>query len=250
MDDSREAEVRESAQALYGDGQKIWHAHDAWNVHKRAGIEAFVRRHCLQYLCSENLVLNAGAGSERYGWMPAAAVNSDLFLAQVQQLPRAVVSDICQLPFPDELFDVVVCVGSVLNYASMLEALTEIHRCLRTGGHAIIHFESSNSFEQWFSSNWNRAVARIETINSGRADKIWVYSPRFVSSLMESIGLKTRRRSQFHIASAAASRLGIKQQTAARFAALDGLLSFAGWAADDHIILAEKAALDLGANLA
>jgi len=192
MADSRGEEVRQSALALYSDGQKIWDPSDAWNVHKRTGIEAFAFRYCLEILSGAESVLNVGAGSDLYSWLPPCTINSDLYFEQVRRLPRAVVGDVGQLPFFSSTFDVIVCVGSVLNYASLLEALAEIHRCVRLGGHAIIHFESSNSFEHWFSMHWNRAITLVSTVNAGREDKIWVYSPRFVLGTLENLGFRIK----------------------------------------------------------
>ena len=240
MDDSEAADIRRSAQALYADGQAIWHKQDRWNSHKRAGIERFVTDKCMPILGGARTILNAGSGGEPYGWMPTHSINTDLFLEQVKRLSRGVVSDICRLPFADATFDLNICVGSVLNYVSLLEALAELSRSLKRRGHLIIHFESSNSFEQWFTPNWNKSVARITTINSGRVDKIWVYSPKFVVEVLASFGLQVRQRDSFHIASAMASRLGQKQDRAARFGNFDGWLKLFGAAGDDQIILAEK----------
>lgn len=240
MADSDAADIRQSAEALYAEGQEIWDRKDQWNFHKRAGIEAFVVGHCLEVLDRSDLVLNAGSGGEPYSWLPQNTINSDLFLEQVRRLPKAVVSDVCSLPFPNATFDFSVCVGSVLNYAPLLESLSELARSLKIGGHLLIHFESSNSFEQWLSPNRNKSVVRITTINSGKIDKIWIYSPGFVAEALQSFGLEIRKMGSFHIASAFASRLGASQEKAAKLGRLDRWLSFLASAADDQIILAEK----------
>ena len=240
MNDTEAADVRLSAEALYADGQVIWDRDDLWNQHKRTGIEAFVVRRCMSIVSAAHLTLNAGSGGEQYAWMPHNSVNSDLFFEQVKNLPRAVVGDVCSLPFANETFDLSVCVGSVLNYASLLEAIRELSRSLKRGGHLILHYESSNSFEQWLLRNWNVSVARITTVNGGRLDKIWIYSPRFVTEALRSFGLVVREKDSFHIASAIASRLGAGQNKAARFGKYDAWLKFLGRAADDQIILAEK----------
>jgi SAM-dependent methyltransferase len=240
MDETEAADIRLSAEALYADGQVIWDRDDLWNQRKRAGIEAFVVRRCLPIVSAARLTLNAGSGGERYSWMPRDSINSDLFFEQVRNLPRAVVGDVCSLPFANETFDLSVCVGSVLNYASLLEAIGELSRSLKRGGHLILHYESSNSFEQWFLRNWNASVARITTVNGGRLDKIWIYSPRFVIGALRSFGLIVREKNSFHIASAIASRLGVGQNKAAKFGKYDAVLKFLGGAADDQIILAEK----------
>lgn len=242
MADNDAAEVRLSAEALYAQGQCIWDSHDLWNAYKRAQISKFVEVVASHPIANAELALNAGSGGEGYDWLPRGTINSDLFLEQVRKLPRAVVNDIAALPFPDSTFDLCVCVGSVLNYASAIEAIYELCRVLKPGGYLILHYESSNSFEHWLTRNWNRAVARIVTTNSGHMDKIWVYAPSFIADILARCDLTIRAANSFHILSSVASRLGFKQNVAATLARYDHWFAALRNAADDQIILAEKIA--------
>jgi ubiquinone/menaquinone biosynthesis C-methylase UbiE len=56
---------------------------------------------------------------------------------------RYQVGDIEKIPFPDNTFDGIVCLGVVEYLASDDAALTEIHRVLRSGGYAVITTPSS-----------------------------------------------------------------------------------------------------------
>lgn len=240
MDDSPSIDVRRSAFRLYAQGQEIWQRGDLWNAHKRSCIERFVAQSALELIDAAGSILNAGSGGESYNWLPKTAVNSDLFLEQVKKLPQAIVSDVTSLPFSDGSFDLSICVGSVLNYVSIGEAIGELARTVKPGGHLIIHYESSNSFERWFTRSWNKAVAGITTINSFRVDKIWVYSNRYVAEVLAEYDLIPLKAQSFHIASALASRIGLSQNAAARFAVLDPWVKILGTAADDQIILVKK----------
>lgn len=237
--DEREA-VRLAAEKRYASGADIWASEDRWNAHKRAGIERICRSE-LGDIDSNARVLNAGAGSHRYSWMPAQAINLDRFAAQAANLPNAVVGDLEALPFPDGEFDLIVCVGPVINYTSAMESITELCRVLRTGGRLILHYETSNSAEHLFTRRWRAPVAVLPTLNNGEADTVWVYSNAFVERALRRNQIEIMRRHAFHIASSALLRLGFSFDAAARAAAFDRMMKPFRFLADDVIIAGRKA---------
>lgn len=233
-------EVRRSAEQLYGEGQPIWDPDDHWNARKLREIDRFCARH-FPNLASENArVLNAGSGSHTYLWMPPEAVFVDKFAAQLNGRQKAVVADIEALPFEDRSFDLVICVGSVLNYVSAIEALAELTRVMAAGARLVLHFETSNSLDHLFTTRWRAPVAPLRTINSGRADTIWIYSHAFVGRTLRHLGLEIERRHAFHICSAALLRLGLPQQIAAYGQKLDWIMRPLRSVADDIILIARK----------
>jgi len=135
-------QISASASAHYADGRAIWDPGDEWNLRKRTEIDRFCRRYS-DVLLGGARVLNAGAGSSRYDWIPGTSVSLDKFPAQLVDMPNPVVGNLESLPFPDTSFDVVVCVGPVINYTSAMESISEMARVTRTGGKLFLHFESS-----------------------------------------------------------------------------------------------------------
>lgn len=234
--------IRESAERLYGEGQRIWDPLDRWNAYKRVAINSFAERHARVLVEQAETILDAGCGSEPYAWLPARTVSLDRYKSQLRDRSKPIVGDLERLPFDDQSIDFVVCVASVLNYVSAAEAIVEISRVLRPGGHLLLHFETSTSFEQIFRSRWGAPVVRIDTLNSGRYDTLWIYSPSYVNALLSNRGLSIKQRQAFHIGSALALRFGIDQQASARLAALDGFLRVLRLFGDDTILLAEKLA--------
>ena len=232
--------VRNSAQRLYGEGQPIWNADDRWNAYKRRRIDQFARLYAAAPIHDAASVLDAGCGNLGYDWLAQVAVRLDRFPRQVARLPNAVTGDIETLPFKNEVFDFVVCVASVLNYVSAAEAITEMARVTRRGGGLLLHFETSSSLEYLWRSPWCRPVTRIRTINSGQEDDIWVYHPRYVSSLLRNVGYKIKKYQGFHIASALALRFGWPQQRAAMLSVLDPMFLPMSRFSDDIILLAER----------
>lgn len=231
--------VRHAASKRYASGDAIWSPLDKWNAFKRAGIERFCRS-ALGGLPPTLSVLNAGSGSTLYSWMPEHAVNLDRFSSQVSKLPNPIVGDLEALPFKTGSFDVIVCVGPVLNYASALEAISEMAGVLKPAGRLILHYETSDSAEHLLTPLWKRDVAPLHTLNNGSSDLVWIYSRRFIRRTLSRNGIRIERRHGFHIASAALLRLGFDQHTAAGAAAYDRLLRPFAFLADDVILVGRK----------
>lgn len=234
--------IRESAERLYGQGQPIWDPQDRWNAYKRSAINCFAERHARTLVQRAETILDAGCGCEPYPWLPTHAISLDRFKSQLQGRSKPIAGDLERLPFGDHSIDFIVCVASVLNYVSAAEAIVEISRVLRPGGHLLLHFETSTTFEQLFRLRWGAPVVRIDTLNSGRQDTLWIYSPSYVNALLSNRGLSIKQRQGFHIGSALALRFGFDQQVSARLAPLDRFLGVLHPFGDDAILLAEKLA--------
>jgi len=231
--------VRQSAEALYGRGQQIWYSDDPWNVHKRREIDAFGRAAMLEIGDRAARVLDVGSGNQPYDWLPETTIHLDRFEAQLSAALNGVAADAESLPFNSNFFDLVVCVGAVLNYVSAAETLAEIARVLAPSGLLLLHFESSASAEHLGAKRWNAPVARLDTINSGRPDSIWIYSPRYVQHLLARHGLTIRKTHRFHMMSALGLRAGLSQNMSVKLLALERFLKVP-LLADDVILLAEK----------
>ncbi|HTV26954.1 MAG TPA: methyltransferase domain-containing protein [Xanthobacteraceae bacterium] len=232
--------VRNSARRLYGDGQPIWNFNDRWNSYKRQRIDQFARLYAATSIQAAASVLDAGCGNLGYDWLAQIAIRLDRFPKQVARLPNAIIGDVETLPFKNEVFDFVVCVASVLNYVSAAEAISEIARVTRHGGGLLLHFETSSSLEYLWRPQWRSLVARIQTVNSGREDEIWIYHPRYIANLLRGAGYKIIRYQGFHIASALGLRFGWSQQRAAALSLLDPIFLPLSRFSDDIILLAER----------
>lgn len=224
---------------MYSGTSSNWPAGDGWNAYKRKRIGDFIVQTGTQILKNARRILDAGAGDTEYEWMPSR-VSLDRHYFQLHQKENAVVGDIEQMPFADGSFDLVVCVGSVLNYASAAETLSEISRVTARNGFAYIHFESSKSFEQLFLHSWGAAAVLNKTINGTRDDYIWIYSPEYIASLLRGLDFNVVASARFHILSSLCCRFGVAQTYAHYAARLDWLGSFLRRLSDDMIILAQR----------
>ena len=236
------AEIRRAAEERYASGNDIWAEADSWNDYKRAGIERFCRP-LLTNVGANARILNAGAGSHRYDWIPDQAINLDRFAAQADKLPNAVAGDLESLPFGTAEFDLVICVGPVINYTSAIESIGELSRVLRPGGRLILHYETSDSAEHAFTRRWKSEAVPLSTLNNGKPDLVWIYSNAFVRRTLSRNGIVVEKKGAFHIASAALLRLGFSFDRAAGASAFDTLLAPLAFFADDVIIAGRKAAI-------
>lgn len=239
QDDERSI-VALSASQMYSDGQQIWPTYDRWHLHVREQIESFVQKHCLNWLVTAPTVLDVGCGKDGYSWLPVHTIGLDKFFEQVAGRERAVVGDIEALPFRAGSFDVVICVGSVINYASALEAISELARVLAKGGRLVLHFESSASFELFAKPPWNALAYLNSCENSYRNDHIWVYAPRLIRKALTMAGFRIIAEGHFHILPALLVRFGVSQTSAAALAKFDRLFGWLSAFADNVILLAEK----------
>ena len=234
------AAVREAASSLYGCGQEIWSHSDKWNAYKHFRVDSFCRSILEGWSGSLGRMLDVGAGRDGYDWIPESAVRLDRFACQVERYSLPVAGEVENLPFVDGSFDTTICVGSVINYASAIEAVAELLRVTKRGGFLILHFETSTSFEHVGTNRWGVSAAPLDTLNSSRADHIWVYSPNFIRASIRANGGRIQKAVAFHILSSLGLRLGWSQDRASQFARLDAFLPFLGKFADDVIFLVGK----------
>jgi SAM-dependent methyltransferase len=232
--------IRRSAARLYGKINSNWPQNDRWNEYKHQETQRFILRTGSVILQSSKRALDAGAGDSVYEWMPPNCVSLDRHLKQLGQKNNAVVGDAERMPFSDGSFDLVICIGSVLNYVSAAEALNEFARITSRGGYIFLHFETSTSFEHIFKSAWGASVHLNKTTNASRTDFVWVYSPKYILSLLTALRFNVIKSSRFHVISALLCRLGIPQRHAHHFARLDRMAPFLHHFSDDVVILAQK----------
>lgn len=100
----------------------------------------------------------------------------DIAENKINQTFHHVVGNIEEMPFNNESFDIVICVGSVLNYCDSLKAINELSRVLRKNGTLILEFENSYSFEYRDTSSYKSNLGIITTSYFDTPHKMWVYS--------------------------------------------------------------------------
>lgn len=199
--------------------EDIWPLEDSWHSYTHKVMHGVVKNWVLGSHHDSGKILNIGSGGASYGLPTLDITHTDLC---GRRLPTgsSVVCNAEQLPFPDGMFDVTICVGSVLNYCDALAVISEISRVTRANGRLILEFEKSDSFEYLRSKVFCKNATIVTTFYAGEKERIWVFNEKYVLSLLASMHFRVRRRKPIHLLSSALSLL-LPIQIAAKFGFLD-----------------------------
>jgi len=186
-----------------------------------------VRRYILEhvarfYLTSEAKILNAGSGGDSLGLQYRKHFHVDL--AHRGLGARAAVANIQALPFADSSFDLIVCVGSVINYCDAYLAISEMARALKPQGKLILEFERSRSFEFILTSAFDANAHVVQTFYNEHTQYLWVYSEKYLLSVLEANDMRLTYVERFHIISPLLLRLTNSPGIAAKLAEADLVL--------------------------
>jgi len=146
-------------------------------------------------------ILNAGAGGNDLDLLPDNTINLDISERRIQSSTFPVVGSVEAVPFKDHCVDIVLCIGSVINYADAALTISEFERVLRPNGMLILEFESSKSAELITQEAFGRSAAVAETFYCGRAEAVWVYSPKYIFNLLRAAGFTARKHVAVHVLS-------------------------------------------------
>lgn len=198
---------------------------DAWHKYAQAVIDSRTRDwfHRLGEWRGSR-ILNAGSAGHNHG-LSAAMTHLDLFESQLHDVEARLVADIGNIPLPTNSFDVVICVGSVINYADPVRAIGEIARVLRIGGLLILEYERSASFEYLWPRKASGACVRVKSFYGSFETYLWVYGDGFVNGLLAASGFRLLAERRFHALSTVALAITKSPRIATWFTLGDSLFA-------------------------
>jgi len=211
MDSSIEPnDVKSRAKSAYDATQVIWPETDTWSSHTKRVLDEVVRRTIPK---SNSIVLNAGCGGNDYGIGQRASIciNLDISSRQCRDIQRPVVADVESIPFDNNIFDFVLCVGAVINYCEPYVAIPELFRVAKRGGVVMIDFETTQSAELLLSSHWGKRVSVIERKYASRSDKTLLFSTEHIRRIVQQSGIINKVH-RYHTVTAAWLRITQKAQ--------------------------------------
>ena len=214
-------EVKESTiRDFYNNVPEIWAKNDYWHQYSHRVIENYLHK---QQITRERVVLNAGSAGNSYG-IDCDMYHVDIAEKKLVGIKNAYVASIEKLPFSDQLFDDVICVGSVINYCDAAAAISEFARVLKPSGRLILEFENSAGFEYRGKAVYSKSADIVTVKFQGHDHTQWLFSKKYILSLMQTFNFKVTDEFGFHILSALALNLSQSESSSVRYTKVDPVL--------------------------
>lgn len=195
--DSEKIDI-ERVRTLYNQMDDIWPASDKWYTYTHQQMMKYIDGFKKKYAISDSSkIVNIGSAGNEYN-IPGEHYHVDIAEERIKHCSRFYVGSAEKLPFPDNCFDIGLCVGSVINYCDPLLVISEISRVLKPNAVSVLDFEQSRSY-QFIGSSFNCNARIITSFNSGVDDRIWIFSERIIRSYCKMHGLKVKDVHYFHL---------------------------------------------------
>lgn len=172
---------QEDTYEIYNSMEKVWPDTSHWYDYTHKNIITFVETMLEPRLKDSSKYLNAGSGGSTYN-LKGICYHLDIAENLIKDFPNHYVSSVEKMPFNDETFDAIICVGSVLNYCSALESIHELTRVLKPDGFLVLEFERSNTAELWLSHEYGKASTLQNYEYLGHIHSLWLYSEKYVKN--------------------------------------------------------------------
>lgn len=219
---SRLSDVRQRYNSL----EEIWPKDDFWHWETRQGLQSTLSRFVKKHKISSRIALLDAGGGDGTTFSIASPLRVNMDIAEKKLCNDACAAPVCGniegMPFANGAFDVVLCLGSVINYTNILSSFIELSRVLSKGGYLIVDIETSNSAEYLFTKHWRKSIAMTRPVYQGCEEPIWVYSFKNVKDTVAAVDLALLDVSYIHIISSLAGLL-VSDEIASKFRKFDAL---------------------------
>jgi SAM-dependent methyltransferase len=202
MQDSRDPRLRPSEIRSRYNHPSWFGSVDRWHRFTADEVRREIARFWVSITVPENCaVLNAGAGGNNLDLLPDNTINLDISERRIQSSAHPLVGSVEAVPLKNNCIDIVLCIGSVINYCDAALTISEFERVLKPNGILILEFESSKSAELITQEAFGRAAAIAETFYCGRPEAVWVYSPAYIFSLLKAASFTRLQQIAVHVLS-------------------------------------------------
>lgn len=127
---------------FYNKHNNCW-ANDLFSQMTTNFIDDYVNK-IIRNLDEKSVILNAGSGGKKYDTL-LQQFHLDIAENTLTNVKNAFVGNIVDMPFDDNSFDCVICVGTVINYCEIERAIEEIKRVSKDDSILILEYERSGS---------------------------------------------------------------------------------------------------------
>lgn len=182
------------------------------------------------------LILNAGSGGQTYR-CKGKLVHLDIVDTNIKQFANYLVGSVEAMPIKDNSVDILICVGSVLNYTDYQKSISEFHRVLKKNGILILEFERSNSGDFLFKREHHKSAFLQKYDYHGQEHLLMMYNERMIIKTLKNYGYKINYRKRFHTLSTLLYRLGMNEGKVAKYAKGDWLLKPLSYQLAHNVVL-------------
>ncbi len=231
---------QESTHEIYSSMETVWPESSHWYDFTHKHIINFIEDTLNSKLTNTSLYLNAGSGGSEYNIL-GTCYHLDIAENLIDRFPNHYVASIENMPFIDNMFDAIICVGSVLNYCPAMESINELTRVLKPGGFLVLEFERSNTAELWLNKEYgkNATLQNYEYLN--HTHSLWLYSENYIKELLYHNDTYVIKQKRFHNLSAAINRMIKNEELAGKFGKFDSLfLPVSYFMSHNMIMLCQK----------
>ena len=204
---------------FYESVEDVWPKDDLWHQYSKKEIEHYILS---QSFASDAYILNAGSGGNTYD-LSYRMHHVDIVKDKIKCHPEYTVCSIETLPFAQNVFSDVLCVGSVLNYCDALSAISELSRVLKQNGRLILEFESSWGFEHIRKKEYKQSASLVDLSYFGESHKQWVYAPSYIKEVLKQSGFSITHLHQFHYMSGLHYSMNQNENEAAKYTCFDAI---------------------------
>lgn len=205
----------------------IWPQSDRWHFYAYTTMYKYIESEYQRIKKDYSIlyILNAGSGGNNYCLPDTNMMHIDIDENSLLNVKNKIISNIERMPLANNTFDLILCVGSVINYCDPLAVFSEFSRLLKSKGHLILEFESSKSLELLFNSDYNKNITLRKTFYRGEEVTIWYFSESYINRISKEYGFKRKRTKRFHIISSLMLKVFKNPKLASFFSTLDKISS-------------------------
>lgn len=176
---------------------EIWAADDVWHTYSHEQLSKYIDKH--QNIFKNSIILNAGSGGNDYGIECQEMYHIDIAEEKIKTCKNYVVGSIEKIPYPNEMFNGIICVGSVINYCDAISAISELSRVLKTGGYMILEFESSYGFEYLGKKEYKSPATVITLEYMHESHTQWLFAQQYIYKILKAYSIEILDKYPFHI---------------------------------------------------
>jgi|ERR1043165_7089835 ubiquinone/menaquinone biosynthesis C-methylase UbiE len=221
----QQIDIKEVAKK-YNGIETVWDSNDKWHLITHKMIKDFIWSASSEITQWHKLkILNAGSCGYSYGLDEQNITHIDIAEQKLVNIKNAIVGSIEDIPLSRESIDMIICVGSVLNYCDPVKVLSEFKRVLAKDGYLILEFENSRTFELLGKSSFNKRAALVETFYHGQKEKLWFFAESYIRELGELNGFEITKIARCHILSPLVYRFSKNENFASKYSKWDHFCS-------------------------